>query len=405
MIPLKRYFLSNLIKSVNFYDLKFMQMADPKEVLKYLKLSVKVEQEPGEEIRDHLRRTILGTPGKLRYRHTSFDTKLPFLGRVYFLILRKSEKLLGSIAFSLRKIREKDGDFDAWYIRYFSVHAPLRDATYKQKRFKRSEKKKVKKPHGDSLLKNFVQPYFDEPDNYLGGSDDKNLPSIVYAYVERENLRSWNFTELVGFETVGQIHTTLFSRYSPKKDPAVSLIEEKDKPAQLERLREFYEDHTFYTEQNIFYGDYYLVYRKNGEILAGCQANPEVWQLVDYPGGINKFLMKHATRLPIIRKMFVPGFQQFVAVEGIWCREGCEKYLHTLFETACAMHGMFSAVIWLDGRSPVYNTILSLGRLGIINKVLKTADGDIRVKFNNFRDKDKDAYYDRPSYISCFDMT
>ena len=160
-------------------------MADPKEVLKYLKLSVNVEQEPGEEIREHIRNTLLGTPGKLRYRHTSLETKLPFLGRMYFLILRKSEKLLGSVAFSLREVKFPRGSLDVWYIRYFSIQAPLRDSTYKQKRLKRSEKKKSKKkPHGDSLLKNFSQPYFDEPDRLLRGIDDANTPSIIYAYVE-----------------------------------------------------------------------------------------------------------------------------------------------------------------------------------------------------------------------------
>jgi hypothetical protein len=384
-------------------------MADSTEVLKYLKLSVKVEQEPGEEIRNHLKNTALGTPGKLRYRHTTFDTKLPFLGRIFFLILRRSGKLLGSIAFSLREVQLNDKSLDVWYIRYFSIQAPLRDSTFKRKRLKRSEKKKQKKsskkPHGDSLLKNFSQPYFDEPGKFLEGKEKETIPSIIYAYVERENLRSWNFSELVGFETVGRIVTSIFSRYNPKKHPSVSVIKDNEKEIHLENLTKFYGGHTFFTRQNIYFGDYYLVYKKDGEILAGCQANPEVWELLDYPGGINKYLMKYATRLPVISKMFVPGYQKFMAIEGVWYKEGCEKHLHALFETACAMNGFYSAVIWMDADCPVYKTILSLGKLGIIDKLLKTAEGDIRVKFNNYEEKDRQAYYDLPAYISCFDMT
>jgi len=386
-------------------------MADPKEVLKYLKLSVKVEEEPGEEIRNHLKNTLLGTPGKLRYRHTSFDSKLPFLGRIYFLILRKSEKLLGSVAFSLRETLLQGKELDVWYIRYFSVHAPLRDSEYRGKRMKRSEKKKEKqkaarKPHGDSLLKNFSHPYFEEPDNMLAGHSKEKPASIIYAYVERENLRSWNFTETVGFETVGHICTTLFSRYSPKKHPNVSVIKSSDKENHLRSLKEFYSGYTFYTEQNIYFGDYYLVWEENGEILAACQANPEVWELIDYPGSrMNKVLMKYGTRLPIIRKMFDPGYQKFIAVEGIWYKEGCEKYLFDIFETACAMHGYFNVVIWLDPKSPVVNKVRSIGRLGIISKLLKPAEGDIRVKFNNYTEEDKKLYYENPAYISCFDMT
>lgn len=384
-------------------------MADPKEVLKYLKLSVKVEEEPGEEIRNHLKNTLLGTPGKLRYKHTSFDTKLPFLGRIYFLILRKSEKLLGSVAFSLRETRLSGDKMDVWYIRYFSIHAPLRDSSYRRKRMKKSEKKKQaakKKPHGDSLLKNFSQPYFDEPENLLAGNKLENPSSLIYAYVERENLRSWNFTETVGFETVGNIGTTIFSRYNPVKSPNVSVIEESEKAVHLERLRDFYSDYTLFTEQNIYYGDYYMVWKENDEIVAGCQANPEVWELIDYPGSrMNQILMKYGTRLPIVRKIFDPGYQKFMAIEGIWFKEGCEKYLFDIFETACVRHGYFAAVLWLDTKSDLPEKIRSIGKLGIISKLLKPAEGDIRVKFNNYSEADKQVYHDKPAYISCFDMT
>jgi hypothetical protein len=384
-------------------------MADPKEVLKYLKLSVDVEQEPGEEIRNHIRNTLLGTPGKLRYRHTSLETKLPFLGRIYFLILRRSGKLLGSIAFSLRKINSNSRSCDAWYVRYFSIQAPLRDPNYKPKLIIEDERKRQRKqkdkPHGDSLLKNFVQPYFDEPDKMLAGNMADNSRSLVYACVEKENLRSWNFTELVGFETVGRICTTIFSRYNPGKHPNVSAITEPEKDRHLERLREYYRDYTFFTEQNLYYKDNYLVWRENGEIMAGCQANPESWEIVHYPGGISRFLIKYGAKLPVIRRYIVPGYQNFITVEGIWFREGHEKCLHDLFETACVLYGLHSVVIWLDERSPLLKTLQSLGKLGIIGKFFKPAYVDIRVKFNNYRQEDRVFYYERPVYISCFDLS
>ncbi|MCK4856305.1 MAG: hypothetical protein KAT31_18635, partial [Bacteroidales bacterium] len=61
-------------------------MASQSEVLKYLKLSVSVEEEPGNDVKELLADTVLGTPGKLRYRHTSFNTKLPYLGQIFFII-------------------------------------------------------------------------------------------------------------------------------------------------------------------------------------------------------------------------------------------------------------------------------------------------------------------------------
>jgi hypothetical protein len=130
-----------------------------------------------------------------------------------------------------------------------------------------------------------------------------------------------------------------------------------------------------------------------------------VWKLVNYPGGINRILMKYGTRMPVIRRMFDPGYQKFIAVEGIWCRKRCEKYLHRILETACAMHGLYAAAIWLDERSPVVETVRSAGRLGIIHYLMKPAVGEIRVKFNHVSEGEKMEYSEKPAYISCFDMT
>ena len=377
-------------------------MASQSEVLKYLKLSISVEAEPSKDVKELLANTVLGTPGKLRYRHTSFNTKLPFLGQIYFIILKKSDKLLGCIAFSKRDTLYNASPVNSWYIRYFSIRAPLRAKSHKQKSRKGQEKEK---PLRDNLLKLTAQKFFDDPtllDQKLGDDPGGDL---VYAYVEKENVRSWDFTEMIGFETVGRIYTSFFSRFSPKKDPHVHRLGENDKEVILFRLREFYKEHTFFTVQNIFFGNNYLVWKENGEIVAGCQANPEVWKLVDYPGFLNKLFLKVLIRLPILSRRFDPGYLKFIAIEGIWYKEGFEKCLLQLFESACAYHNLYLAMIWLDSKSHLYSTIRHLGQLGIIDKFIKPAVGDIRVKFINWKEEDKRYYYEQPAYISCFDMT
>jgi len=377
-------------------------MASQSEVLKYLKLSISIEEEPGNDVKELLANTILGTPGKLRYRHTSFDTKLPFLGRIYFLVLKKSGKLLGCVAFSKRDTSYRQTPVNSWYIRYFSIRAPLRAKSHKQNRRQRKE---VAKPQRDNLLKLTSQKFFDDPtllDQKLGNDLGGHL---VYAYVEKENTRSWEFTKLIGFETVGRIHTSFFSRFYPKKDPHVHSLAEKDKKSVLSNLREFYQDHTFYTEQNIFFGNNYLVWKEDGKIVAGCQANPELWKLVDYPGLLNKLFLKVLIRFPILSRRFDPGYLKFIALEGIWYKKGYEKCLLPLFEAACAHHNLFLAIIWLDSKSPLYTTVRHFGQLGIIDKFIKPAVGDIRVKFINWKEEDKQYYYKHPAYISCFDMT
>ena len=377
-------------------------MASPSEVLKYLKLSVSVEEEPGNDVKELLADTILGTPGKLRYRHTSFNTKLPFLGQIFFIVLKKSEKLLGCIAFSKRDTLYKESPVNSWYIRYFSIRAPLRAKSHKQKRRNRQEKER---PQRANLLKLTAQKFFDDPTLLNEKSGDDPGGHLVYAYVEKENARSWDFTEMIGFETVGRLHTSFFSRFYPKKDPHVHSLGEKDKKLVLSNLREFYQDHTFYTEQNIFFGNNYLVWKENGEIVAGCQSNPEVWKLVEYPGLLNKLFLKVLIRLPILSRRFDPGYLKFIAIEGIWYKKGFEKCLLQLFESACAHHDLYLAIIWLDSESPLYTSIRHLGKLGIIDKFIKPAVGDIRVKFINWKEEDKRYYYEQPAYISCFDMT
>jgi hypothetical protein len=377
-------------------------MASQADVLKYLKLSISVENEPSEDVRELLSNTILGTPGKFRYRHTSFNAKLKYLGQIYFLVLKKSGSLLGCIAFSRRHTHYKQDTVPSWYIRYFSVRSSLQ---VKSQKLKRKEKRQAGKPRGDSLLKHTVQQFFDEPvqvDEALGKDSGGQL---VYAYVEKENLRSWNFTEIIGFETVGRIHTTLFSRFTPKMYPHVEPIDENDKVQVLAELKEFYKDHTFYTEQNIFYDENYLVWKEGGKIVAGCQANPEVWKLLDDPGLLNKLLFKVLLRLPILSRRFDPGFLKFVAIEGIWYKHGFEKCLLKLFESACAHHGLYLAMIWLDSRSPLFKTINNIGRLGALNRLVNPAIGDIRIKFNHCKEEDRQYYHEHPAYISCFDMT
>jgi hypothetical protein len=377
-------------------------MASQSEVLKYLKLSISVEDEPGNDVKELLSNTILGTPGKLRYRHTSFNTKLPFLGKIYFLVLKKSGKLLGCVAFSNRDTYYKQTPVNSWYIRYFSIRAPLRAKSHKQNT---KQGKEIEKPQRDNLLKLTSQKFFDDPtllDQKLGNDLGGHL---VYAYVEKENARSWEFTKLVGFETVGSIHTSFFSRFYPKQDPHVHSLVEKDRKSVLSNLREFYQDYTFYTEQNIFFGNNYLVWKEDGKIVAGCQANPELWKLVDYPGLFNKLFLKVLIRLPVLSRRFDPGYLKFIAIEGIWYKKGFEKCLLPLFESACARHGLFLAIIWLDSKSHLYTTIRHLGQLGIIDKFIKSAVGDIRVKFINWKEEDKQYYYRHPAYISCFDMT
>lgn len=375
-------------------------MATRNEIMKYLKLSVNIETAPNEEVQEHIRQTILGTPGKMRYQHTSFAEKLPYLGKIFFMNLAKSGKLMGTVAFSLRDTIHTGEPLRSWYIRYFSIRAPLRPASYKRMR-----KQKQEKPRKDNILKSTAEPYFANPDQIAEGMEFKDNKSFIYAYVEKENLRSWNFSESVGFETVGAIHSSLISRFNPRKHPGVRAVKPHEKALVLERLRDFYKDYTMFTEQNLFFNDNYLVWEDNGRIVAGCQANPELWNILHIPGFLSSIFLKGLARLPFISRRFNPKYLKFIAFEGIWFEKEYGSRLLDLIESALAVHRFYLGVLWLDSRCRVHKQVSKLGRKGLVGKFFNAIPGEIRVRFNNFREKDIEEFRRKPAYISCFDMT
>ena len=375
-------------------------MATQKEIMKYLKLSVNVETKPGKETQDHIKNTILGTPGRIQYRHTSFSEKLPFLGNIFFLNLRKSEKLLGTVAFSLRNTQAPDQSIRSWFIRYFSIRAPLRDTQYKGKR-----KQRKNRPQRDNILKSTAESFFTNPDQIAAGMNFKDDRSLVYAYIEKENLRSWNFSESVGFETVGKIHTSLYSRFSPKMNPNVLPLAPEEKDFILSRLREFYKDYSMYIDQYIFFNDNYLVWKDNGRIVAGCQANPELWQIVHIPGFLSGIFLKGLSRLPFISRRFNLRHMKFIAFEGIWYEKEYETCLLPLIESALAFHKLNLGVLWLDSSCSVLKLLRRLGKQGMVGWFFNAIPGEIRARFINWDNKDKEEFCKKPCYISCFDMT
>jgi hypothetical protein len=148
-----------------------------KEIAKYHKLQVKVEQEPAQDIINHLKNTVIGTPGRLLYRLTGIEKKIRSLGTCYFLVLRKLNRLIGTIGFVLRTTYSQDVSHNSWYIRYFSIRAPLRTKIHKKEDYDN------KSSSGDNILKDSIKDYFYEPNRMLGKISDPNQKTFIYAYI------------------------------------------------------------------------------------------------------------------------------------------------------------------------------------------------------------------------------
>jgi hypothetical protein len=370
-----------------------------KEITKYYSLQVEVEQEPGQDIINHLKNTVIGTPGRLLYRLTGIEKKIRLLGPSYFLVLRKLNRLIGTIGFVFRNTYNQTVSHNSWYIRYFSIRAPLRTRVHKKENYD------DKPSTGDNIIKDSIKDYFYEPDRLLGKISDPGQKTFMYAYIERENIRSKLFSDLMEFQTVRNFSTYFFSRISPKIHPGAQRIKEEEKTGMLILLKRFYKGFNMYTEQYIFYeGNYYLL-KLNNEIVAAVQANQETWEIIKKPGFKGKLLSDIIPHLPGVSKIFDPKNFRFAAMEGIYYKQGYEKHLLTLFESVCALTNTHFALMWLDTDSPVTRTIDKLGQRGLLSRLIKPVEANIIVKFINFSEEEKESFRNNPAYLSCFDVT
>jgi hypothetical protein len=374
------------------------------EIAKYHSLQVKVERDPAQDIIDHLKNTTIGTPGGLLYKLTGVEEKIRLLKTCYFLVLRKSGRLLGTMGFVMRNTYNNNILYSSWHIRYFSIRAPLRTRIHKKK----NNHKRISSGDylgGDNILRVILKEYFDQPNRLLSKMAASSQKTFIYAYIGRDNIRSMMFSDQMGFEKIRRFSTTLFSRVNPKIHPGVQRIKEEEKPGMLRLLRDFYSDFNMYTDEYLFYNNNYYVLKLGKEIVAAVQANSETWEIVKKPGFPESMFFKIIERIPGILKYFDPRNFRFAAIEGIYYKEGYEKYLLPLIESVCALKKTHVALLYLDTDSQLTKTINKLGHQGFLSKIVKRVEADVIIKFINFSEQEKESFRNNPVYISCFDVT
>jgi hypothetical protein len=389
---MKDYFIQQRRYANDMKDLKT-------EIARYHSLQVKVERDPGQDIIDHLKNTTIGTPGGLLYKISGIEKKIRILEGCYFLVLRKLGRLLGTMGFVLRSTYNMDKLYRSWHVRYFSIRAPLRTKTHKQKDCR------DKTSSGDNILRVIFKDYFDEPGRLLSKMSALSQKTFIYAYIGRDNVRSMMFSDQMDFEKIRRMSTILFSRFNPKIHPGVQRIKEEEKQGMLRLLKNFYSNFNMYTDEYLFYNNNYYVLKIDNEIVAALQANPEAWEIVKKPGFPESMFFKIIEHIPGILKYFDPHNFRFAALEGIYYKKGYEKYLVPLFESVCALTKTHFALTWLDTDGPLTKTINKLGHHGFLSRIIKRVEASVIIKFINFSQEEKSSFRNNPVYISCFDVT
>jgi hypothetical protein len=227
----------------------------------------------------------------------------------------------------------------------------------------------------------------------------------MYAYIESMNERSKNLIHQAGYEYIRSFLTVAFSRFSPRKDRKVTLLEPEKQNEMSALLAGQYSNYCFYTDAFSFYRNKYYVKRKGSEIIAGVCAIPAEYRVVNVPGVWGWMIMKVLPATPFFRRLFNPGKFRYLVLSAIYCRKGYEDHLPDLFEAVCAEEGYHTALTWLDDHSDLYETLRTNRRMGMLNRLLNAKPGLVYASFSGITESEKERFYESPAYISGFDFS
>jgi hypothetical protein len=374
-------------------------MKSPRTLLTYHDLHVEVEDSPNEELLAHMHSTLMGQPGGLRYHHTNLEERMMSGGENYFMYLRKSGRMMGSVGFCGKPSVSQGLAHDSWLIRYFSIKAPMRAVPKKRK--EKSELKDEQKR--STVLGRFIQPIFADPSQLREGGQDASQPSIIFAIIDQTNLRSMNFSAQMGLETIGEMAGFSFSRLRPKHSDKVEQIREKDKEQVMALLQKYYSDHTLFFTEPVFKNNDYYVIKEGDRVVAGIQTYPVRWKIMDFGSSFANLIMKGLTHIPWVKKRISMEELSFLAFDAIYCEAGFESSLYELMEGVLARSGNYIAMMMMDQESHLYHIFRTRQKLGVMHKFMGTHHADIRVRFINMPPKIREYFLEHPTYVPTYD--
>jgi L-amino acid N-acyltransferase YncA len=320
-----------------------------------------------------LKKTIYGTNGP-KYQHTGQELKLQNLKNPIFFTLRKQEDTIGFYCLCEREIWIGTEKYLGYYGRYLAVDENHQGNGY------------------GKLLKKNATEYVES---------NGTSPSVLYSYIEENNTRSFNISQKMGFKSISTLETIIFSRLYPKSDNRVTRINKVELPEILEKL-ESQNTHTiFRTFENINYQNNYFVLKENGRIVAGLQANPTRWKIVEMSGIGGKILLNVLPYIPILKRLINPKKYDFLAIEGVFMESDAEGYLYPLIEGVLHHFSMSSALFQLDSQSAILNLFKKRGDLGLLNAMKKDLKTNVMIKSIN----NKSPVPHGEAYVSSFDFT
>lgn len=323
---------------------------------------LKIERKPSPHLIELLEENAIGTPGKsMVYKHHDVRSKVDTVSDPYFANLSIRNRLYGSICFSKREVYSLGILCQAFYLRYFTFRESLR--TTNPKNHKRQEPSKIR-------------------EDVIQLMDGKGLDFQgdlrLYAFVDADNIRSKRLIDEFGFNKLSKFNVIPFSRLWPKKSKLVEIAQESDFKAIRGKLVDTYKSELFVSFESLFKRGEYFFIKDQGEIVGGVQAIPDQWDILEMPGIMGKILMNIVPKIPLINRLFNPTYK-FVFLESIYCKEGYEHFLGSLFESVLHYYKVNSGILCLDQKSMMYAKV-KMNNLGLTHKMQGEKQIDVVVR-------------------------
>jgi hypothetical protein len=372
-----------------------------RKIFDYQGLEVRVSDHASEGILEILNHAVQGSEGGLRFSLQNIEPRIAaYKGNIRFVSLYKKNQITGTVGSCYRISGEGNLRYPSSYLRYLAFQA-----IYQSDFGWRKRRSAIINPEKDDSFKRKTLEIFSKP-HLLDLKDvfegDKH---VMYAFVESKNERSINIVNQAGYEYIRSFLTLAFSRVAPKPDNRVTKLKNEDKAEMELLLREYYKGYSFFSTDYSFYDDRYYILREGKEIIAGVNAIPTVYKVYDIPGVWGWVMMRVLPKTPYFRRLFRPGEFRYLVFDSIYCKKGREDILGKLFESVCAAEGFHTGLTWLDDHSQLYDKMRTVVKMGSLNRMLNAKPGLVYSRFINLTEKEKEYFYNAPSYISGFDFS
>ncbi len=338
-------------------------------------LIIEVTNVMNQEIQNLLWGIKWGTNGPI-YQKVKNADKDKNIYLPHFVLLRKANELIGMCTVSQRKLLLGEQEIMSGYLQHFSVKKAHQGNKYSQ------------------LLIDTAKQYFETA---------IPKPFIGYAFIEGSNIRSQKAAKFIGYEAVRNFKTVFFSRLFPTKHPNARRYKNDEKKILLEKLKTFYKNYSFVHFTNTFHQDNYFVLEEDGKFIAGVQAYPVEWKILQMPGFTGKLIMNIVPNIPIINRLFNPKAHQFLVFDAIFCEEGRGRELLKLLETVLVEHQIYSGLLWFDVESDFFKTLDAINDWGLLDKLEGKLPVTTIAKIHGLSDIEVEAYKRLPMYIAGFD--